>query len=80
VYFGPKGAVCVLNLPTPPSSRLGSSFSRRAPAAANPKVYAEHHVARAVTYREYHIGSLQELPYMVCDPVGPLLFAFYDPQ
>jgi hypothetical protein len=34
-----------------PSSRLGSFFSRRAPAATNPKVYAEHYAARAAACR-----------------------------
>jgi hypothetical protein len=48
--------------------------------ATNPKVYGEHYATRAAVFRGYHIGSLQELPYTICDPVVPLPVAFYDPQ
>ena len=79
-YFGPGGGSQFEGYPLP-SSRLGSSFSRCAPAATtNPNVYAEHYAASAVACRGYHIGSLQELPNTICDPVVPLLVAFYDPR
>jgi hypothetical protein len=71
--------VCVLRLPTPLlQTRL--LFSRCAPAATNPKVYAERYAARAAVCRGCHIGSLQELPHTICDPVVPLLGSFYDPR
>jgi hypothetical protein len=37
-----------------------------APTATNPKVYAEHHAARAAACRGYHVGSLEELQYVLC--------------
>jgi hypothetical protein len=46
----------------------------------NPKVYAEHYATRAAACRRHHIGSLQESPHTLCDPVVPLLVAFYDPR
>jgi hypothetical protein len=47
---------------------------------SNPKVYAEHYAARAAACKgHYHIGSLQELPHTIRDPVVPLLVAYYDP-
>jgi hypothetical protein len=69
----------------PDASRLGSFFSRCAPAATkpaatNPKVYAEHYAAHAAACRVYHIGSLQGLPHAKSDPVVPLLVAFCDLQ
>ena len=63
-----------------PSSRLGSSCSRCAPAATNPKVYAEHYAARAAACMGRHIDSPQELPHNICNPVVPLLVALYDPR
>ena len=77
-YFGPGGGSQFEGYPLP-SSRLGSSFSRCAPATTSPKVYAEHYAARADACRGYHIGSLQELPHTMCAPLVPLLVAFYDP-
>jgi hypothetical protein len=63
-----------------PSSRLGDDCSHCAPAATNPKVYVEHYAARVVACRAYHIGSLPELPYTMCDVVVPLLVAFNNTQ
>jgi hypothetical protein len=75
-YDGPKGGRFAFYSYPLPFSRLASSFSRCAPIATNPKVYAEHYSE----CRGYHIGSLHELPYTRCDPVVPLLVAFYDPR
>jgi hypothetical protein len=44
------------------------------------KAHAEHYPARAAACRGYHMGSPQELPHTVCDPLIPLLVAFYDPR
>jgi hypothetical protein len=56
------------------SSRLGSSFSRCAPAATYPKLHAKHYAARAAACRGYHIGTLQ------VSTTVPLMVAFYDPR
>jgi hypothetical protein len=77
--FGPEGCLQFEGYPLP-SSTLGSSFSRRASAATHPKVYAEHYAARAAACRGFYKGSLQELPHATCDPMVPLLVAFYDPR
>jgi hypothetical protein len=61
-----------------PSSRLSSFFSRCAPVATNPQVYAEHYAACAAAFRGYPIGSLQELPNTICYPVVAFMVAIYD--
>ena len=55
-------------------------YATRATAATHPTVYAELYATRAAACRGYHIGSLQELPQTIYDPVVPLLVAFYDPR
>jgi hypothetical protein len=50
-------------------------FSRFAPL-----IYADHYAPRAAACRRYHIDILKKLPPTICDPVVPLLVAFYDPR
>jgi hypothetical protein len=77
--FGFTGGLQFEGFPIP-SSRLGSSFSRCAPAATHPKVYTEYHAVHAAICRGHHIGSLQELPHTVNDVVVPFPVAFHDPR
>jgi hypothetical protein len=79
-YVGPGGGSQFEGDPLPDASRLGSSFSRCAPAATNPKGYAVYTTPPVwPQVGGHHTGSLQELPHTVCDPVVPLLVAFYNP-
>jgi hypothetical protein len=78
-YFGPEGGTQFESYPLP-SSRIGSSFSRRAPVVINPIVYAELYTIYAAACRVYYIGSPQELPRNMCDTVVPLLVVLYDPR
>jgi hypothetical protein len=67
-----------------PSCRPGSSFSRavRQPpliikSMRNTTLPVRPHVGTGI----YHIGSLQERPHTICDPLMvPLLVAFYIPR
>jgi hypothetical protein len=70
----------MLRLPTPRRGWLGS-FSCCAPAGStNPKDYRSLFYAARVAARIgtgiYHIGSLQELPHTVCDPMVPFSVTF----
>jgi hypothetical protein len=58
MYLLPR-VVCILRLPTPPPSRLGSSFSCCASAATDPNVYAEHYAARAAALKHRHLAHRQ---------------------